>query len=99
VVLAPRWDLDVALRAAANLLALPRARAVDHVLEEHETWSASVEGRARLEPRLSRGVRLVLGLGAGMLLRPAPVTAQNGAEKRIHGPFLGAELGLVLTPF
>ena len=99
VVVARRWDIDLGLRAAASVLQFPRARAVDGIAAEHQTWSASAEGRVRLEPRLSRRVRLVVGLGGGLLLRAVPFAAENGASKRLAGPFASAEVGFVFTPF
>jgi hypothetical protein len=99
IVLGPRWDLDLGLRAAAWLLVLPRARGVDDIAGQHQTWTASVEARARLEPRLTREVRLVFGVGGGSLLRRVPFANACGASEHVSGPFLAGELGLVITPF
>lgn len=98
-VLGPRWDLDLALRAAASLLEFSDARGVDGIARERQSWTAGVEARLRLEPRLSRAVRLVLGLGAGALLRRVPLELTSGRQKDLDGPFLAGELGIVLTPF
>jgi len=99
VVLSPRWDLDIGARAAASLLVLPDARAVDGIVGQHQTWTASVDALVRLEPRLSRGVRLALGVGGGTLLRPVPFERHDGGAARVSGPYVAAELSLVLTPF
>jgi hypothetical protein len=98
-VLSPRWDLDLGLQAEAAVLALPSVRSVDGIPGEHQTWSARLEARARLEPRLSRAVRLALGLGGGTLLRDIPLVLENGEARRVRGPFASAEISLVLTPF
>jgi len=98
LVLAPRWDLDLALRAAASLLEFSDARGVDRIARERQSWTAGVEARVRLEPRLSRAVRLVLGVGAGALLRRVPLELASGRQKDFEGPFLAGELGIVLTP-
>jgi hypothetical protein len=99
LVLGPRWDLDLALRAAASLLEFSDARGVDRIARERQSWTAGVEARLRLEPRLSRAVRLVLGVGAGALLRRVPLELASGRQKDFEGPFLTGELGIVLTPF
>ncbi len=98
-VLGPRWDLDLALRAAASLLEFSDARGVDRLARERQSWTAGIEARVRLEPRLSRAVRLVLGVGAGELLRRVPLELASGRQKDLDGPFLAGELGIVLTPF
>lgn len=99
VVLGPRWDLDVALRAAAWVLEFSDARSVDGIAREHQSWTASVDARVRLEPRLSRRIRLVLGLGAGTLLRRVPLELTSGPEKHFDGPFIAGEVAIVATPF
>jgi hypothetical protein len=98
VVLGARWDLDFGLRAAAWLLILPEARAADGIAGQHQTWTASVDARARIEPRLSRGVRLVLGVGGGTLLRSVPFERADGQIEHVAGPYVAAELALVITP-
>jgi hypothetical protein len=99
VVLSPRWDLDFGLQAEAAVLSLPSVRSVDDIAGEHQTWSARVEARARLEPRLSRGVRLALGLGGGTLLRDIPLVLVSGESRRVRGAYVSGEISLVLTPF
>jgi hypothetical protein len=98
-VLSPSWDLDLGLQAEAAVLELLRVRSVDGIPGEQQTWSARIEARARLEPRLSRGVRLALGLGGGTLLRDIPLTLENGEARRVRGLFVSSEVALVLTPF
>ncbi len=60
---------------------------------------ASIEARVRLEPRLSRAVRLAIGVGAGTLLRRVPLELEGGRQKNLAGPFLAGEIAVVLTPF
>ncbi len=98
-VLSPRWDLDLGVQAEAAVLALPSVLSVDGIPGEHQTWSARLEARARLEPRLSRAVRLALGLGGGTLLRDIPLVLQSGEARRVRGPFVSGEISLILTPF
>ncbi|HTQ04397.1 MAG TPA: hypothetical protein VMI54_11090 [Polyangiaceae bacterium] len=97
-VLGPRWDLDLGLRGAASLLEFSGARGVDGIARERQSWTAILEARVRLEPRLSREVRLVVGVGAGTLLRRVPLELADGRKKDIEGPFLAGEIALVLTP-
>jgi hypothetical protein len=98
VGLGPRWDLDFGLRVAAWLLVMPRARGVDDIAGQHQTWTASVEGRVRVEPRVTRSVRLALGVGGGTLLRRVPYANACGANEHASGPFVAAEFSLVITP-
>lgn len=98
-VLGPRWDLDLALRGAASLLQFTGVRGADHIAREHQSWTASVEARLRLEPRLSRSVRLVVGAGGGTLLRRVPLELAGGGRKDLAGPFVAGEIAIVLTPF
>jgi len=93
------WDLDAAVLAAAGVLQLPSVRSVDGIANQHQTWSARLEGRLRLEPWLSKSARLVLGVGGGMTLRKVPVELEVGDSRRLGGPFVSVELALVLTPF
>jgi hypothetical protein len=99
VVLGPRWDLDFGLHAAAWLLVLPEARGVDGIAGQHQTWTASVDARVRIEPRLSRSVRLELGVGGGALLRRVPFERADGRAEHVTGLFGAAEVGVVITPF
>jgi hypothetical protein len=98
-VIGPRWDLDAGVRVAAWFLVLPDARSVDGIAGQHQTWTASVDGLLRLEPRLSRGVRLEFGVGGGALLRKVPFENKDGRAERAYGPYVAAEVGVVITPF
>jgi len=73
--------------------------AVDGIAGEHQTWSVAVQGGFRLEPHLSRSVRLAFGLGGGYFLREMPLEVEAGTTRRIGGPVLMGELALVITPF
>jgi len=97
--LAPGWDLDLGATLGAAVLSFPDVRAVDGIPGQHQTWSARVDVRARLEPRLSRSARLAFGLGVGTTLRDVPVELAPGDARRLGGPFVVGELALVLTPF
>lgn len=97
--LGPRWDLDLGVTLAAEVLNFPDVRGVDGIAGEHQTWSARVDARVRLEPRLSRSARLALGVGAGTTLRDVPVELGPGDARRLGGPFVVGEIALVLTPF
>jgi hypothetical protein len=92
-------SLDGGFGVSAYVFNFPNAHAVDGIAGQHQTWSASLDGRLRLEPRLSRTARLVLGFGGGIFLREMPVEIEVGDERRIQGLFATAELALVITPF
>ena len=97
-VLGRTTDLDLGVRAEASILSFRRALAVDGMQGQNESWAARVEGVGRFEPRLSRAVRLSLGVFFGVSLRRPGVELVGGERVepgRFHG---GAELGLVLTP-
>lgn len=97
--LSPSWDVDLGVWAEALLVELPDARSVDDIPGERQSWTARAEGRLRLEPRLSRSLRLAVGVGGGMLLRAMPFVLEDGGGRCIQGPFASAEISLVLTPF
>ena len=97
LALTRRLDLDVGARAAALLLQVPSASALDGVVDQDSSWTAKVVGAARLQLGLSRQVRLGLGLEAGGLLRSVSYTA-DGPGQRLGGFWWGASLGLVVTP-
>ena len=99
IVLSRHWDLDLGARMAAWLLVLPDVRGADGIAGQHQTWTASLDGVVRIEPRLSRGVRLALGVGGGTLLRRVPFERANGHTEHLSGPYVAAELGVVITPF
>jgi hypothetical protein len=97
--LSPRWDVDLGVQAEALLVELPDARSTDGIAGERQSWTARAEARLRLEPRLSRSVRLAVGVGGGMLLRAIPLVLEEGGGRCIQGPVASAEISLVLTPF
>lgn len=92
-------SVEGAFGVSAYFFNFPDAHAVDGIVGQHQTWSASIDGHLRLEPRLSKSVRLVLGFGGGVLLRAMPVELERGATRKIQGSIAVAELGLVITPF
>jgi hypothetical protein len=98
-VLGSHTDLDLGVRGEAHLLTFHGVHGVDQMRGERQTWSVRLLGAARLERRLSRGVRLELGALGGAALRRVPVTLADGRALRLGGGLLGAELALVLTPY
>jgi hypothetical protein len=92
-------SFDGGFGVSVGVFDFPDARAVDGIEGQRQTWSASAEGRVRLEPRLSRSVRLAIGVGGGFLLREMPVVLEGGTAQRLGGPFVSGELSLVITPF
>ena len=97
VVLTRSVDLDFGVQAAALLLDVPAARSLDARVAQHSSWQARLSGATRLELRLSRQVRALLGAEAGGLLRDVPYHADAGAG-HLNGFWWGASLGVVLTP-
>jgi hypothetical protein len=91
-------DLDLGVRAEAALLTFHGVHAVDQLQGERQSWSARLLGAARLERRLTRGLRLEFGVIGGAALRRVPVTLADGRSVRLGGALVGGELGLVFTP-
>lgn len=98
VVLTPSLDLDLGARARAGTLLLGGVSSVDAVPGQREALWARAELVTRLEPRLSRGVRLSLGLLSGIVLRRVPVELVRGERLRVGGIYAGIEAGIVFTP-
>ena len=90
-------DVDVGAHAAALLLQVPKARALDGLTAETGSWTARLTFAPRLEVRLSRQVRALVGAEAGAVLRPVPYETEQGTQ-RLSGVWWGASLGLVVTP-
>jgi hypothetical protein len=97
-VLGTHLDLDLGLRAEAGLLTFHGVRGVDQLRGERQSWSARLIGAARLERRLTRALRLELGVIGGAALRRVPVTLVDGRSLRLGGALVGGELGLIFTP-
>jgi len=91
-------DLDLGLAVAAAWLRLAKVRGVDAISDQNETWSARAAAVVRIEPRLSRQVRLSLGVDAGLLLREVRFQSLSGSAERLHGAWLGLGVGVVFTP-
>jgi len=96
--LAEAVDLDLGLNLAAAWLRLAKVRGVDEILDQNETWSARAAAVVRIEPRLSRQLRLSLGLDAGLMLREVRFQSLTGSAERLHGAWLGLGIGVVFTP-
>jgi hypothetical protein len=98
IVLGRHLDLDLGLRAEAALLTFHGVRGVDRLGGERQSWSVRLLGAARLEQRLTRRLRLELGVLGGAALRRVPVTLADGRSLRLGSGVVGGELGLVFTP-
>jgi hypothetical protein len=98
VALSEALDLDLGLSVAAAWLRLAKVRGVDGISDQNETWSARAAAVVRIEPRLSRQVRLSLGVDAGLLLREVRFESISGSAERLHGAWLGVGVGVVFTP-
>ena len=98
VSLAEALDLDLGVTVAAAWLRLAKVRSVDAIPNQAETWAARAALVVRVEPRLSRQMRLSLGADAGLLLREVRFSSLAGSEQRLHGTWLGLGIGLVVTP-
>ncbi len=94
----PVWDLDLGAGLRAGLLSLADVSEVDSMPGETQSWWSRGLGRARLERRLARDARLSFGLELGAVLRGVPLRDERGERDRVEGFFVGAELGVVLTP-
>jgi hypothetical protein len=86
------------LRVEASVLSFPRSWSVDSSPGQEQSWSARLEGVARVQPRLSRSVRLSLGVALGALLRRPSIQPIDGGAVVPGRLYAGPELGLVLTP-
>ncbi len=91
-------DVDLGIDLAAALARFGRVRGVDAILDQSETWSARAAGVVRLEPRLSRKLRLSIGAEAGLVLRELPFEPLSGGTERLRGAWLSLDLGVVFTP-
>ncbi len=98
MILTPSLDLDVGVRARAGALLLGGVPSVDAVPGQREALWARAELVARLEPRLTRSLRLSVGLLSGLVLRRVAVETSAGDRLRLGGLVSGLEAGLVFTP-
>jgi hypothetical protein len=91
-------DVDVGVGAALLLVQLPSASSVDGVTDQLSAWTARLDGKVRLQLRLGRQLRGLLGAEGGGLLRDVTWTKAGSGPDRLRGLWLGVSLGLVLTP-
>ncbi len=98
VTLGETLDLDLGVSLAAAWVRFARVRGVDAILDQNETWSARVAATVRLEPRLTRQLRLSFGVETGLLLREIPFEPVSGGSDRLRGLWLGLDAGVVFTP-
>jgi hypothetical protein len=90
-------DLDLGLQVAALLLQVPNAGVLDGLVDQNSSWTARLAGATRLELRLTRQLRGVLGVEAGGLLRAVPYSSASVYE-RLGGSWWSGSLGVVFTP-
>jgi hypothetical protein len=98
VPLSGALDLDLGVDLAAAWVRFGRVRGVDAIVDQSETWSARAAGTVRLEPRLTRNLRLSVGGAAGLVLREMPFEPLSGGAARLRGSWLSFDLGVVFTP-
>jgi hypothetical protein len=91
-------DVDLGVDLAAAWARFGRVRGVDAIPDQSETWSARAAGVIRLEPRLSRRLRLSIGAEAGLVLRELPFEPLSAGTERLRGGWLSLDLGVVFTP-
>jgi len=91
-------DLDLGAEAALALAHFGNARAVDDLPSERETWSARTAALVRLEPRLTRRLRLNLSGSFGLVLRRMPYQLIAADRQLLGELWLGLTAGVVLTP-
>jgi hypothetical protein len=98
VVLGRALDLDLGVELALSSVHFDRVLAVDAIGGQSETWTARAGAAARLQLRMSRNLRFGLGPRAGAVLRRMPIELMSGDRRDLGGVWLGAELGIVITP-
>lgn len=91
-------DLDAGIAVRAGVLTLGGVAGVDDIVDQHQSWWSRALAVVRVEPRLSRNVRLDVGAQGGLLLRRVPFELEGGRRADLSGAFVGVELGVVLTP-
>jgi hypothetical protein len=91
-------DLDVGAEAAFAVTHFGHVRAVDDISSERETWTARTAALVRLEPRLTRRLRLSIGGSFGLVLRRMPYLPVRADRELLGGVWLGLGVGVVLTP-
>ncbi|MGC4086905.1 MAG: hypothetical protein QM756_03195 [Polyangiaceae bacterium] len=98
VRLSPSLDLDMSAFTSAALVHVAGASEVDQIEGQQQTWSARAGVALRLEPRLTRWLRLSVGLEGGSSLRSIPVGFADGSRQRLDGLYWGGGVGAILTP-
>ena len=94
----PSLDLDFGARGRAGTLVLTEVLSVDQISGQREALIARGELAVRLEPRVTRALRLSLGVVSGVLLRRLPVLTTERETLRLGGLYVGVEAGFVFTP-
>lgn len=97
LTLTPWLDADAGVRVAAFVVQVPGALALDRVPGQRGSWTAMATAATRLELRITRQARALLGVEAGGLLRSVTYLTDSGDE-RLRGAWWSGSLGLVLTP-
>jgi hypothetical protein len=97
-VLTNALDLDAGVAARAGVLTLGGVSGVDDIAGQAQTWWSRALASVRIQPRLSRELRLDAGVSGGLVLREVPFELASGGRDDFGGAFFGAELGVVFTP-
>jgi hypothetical protein len=97
-VLTSALDLDASVAARAGVLTLSGVAGVDDIAGQTQTWWSRALASVRVQPRLSRELRLDAGVLGGLVLRRVPFELDSGRREDFGGVFFGAELGVVFTP-
>ncbi len=93
------WELALRVPLTATLLHMRDGVNVDDISGEHDTWTARAGLGIAAQPRVASHLRLDLGLSAGLLMRPVPLSRiQDGADEaeRFGGGFAELTLGVLL---
>jgi hypothetical protein len=91
-------ELDLGARARPGTLLFAGVSSVDAAPGQREALWARAELLARVEPRVSRAVRLSFGMLSGLVLRRIAVETSPGERLRLGGVYVGIEAGIVFTP-
>jgi hypothetical protein len=98
LILTPSLDLDLGMRARAGTLLFAGVSSVDATPGQREALWARAELVARVEPRVSRALRLSFGVLSGLVLRRIGVETSPEERLRLGGVYAGIEAGIVFTP-
>jgi hypothetical protein len=98
VRLTPALELDLGAGVSALLVQLPGAATLDAAPHQDTSWTARLQAGMRLELRLSRQLRALLGGEVGGLLRSVQFSRSESRLERLQGVWWATTLGVVVTP-